>query len=93
MKSAFQTINELMSSHVNGKFSKPDNISVAGGSDWYGLTTKLRRLSSAVINKTSGTITATFEGLSVSEIITYTETDTSMTFTFPDSFTTTVSIS
>jgi len=54
---------------------------------------KLRRLSTCTIDKTAGTVTVQAEGESSSTVIDYTETGTSMTFTWPDSFTTTVSIS
>jgi len=52
----------------------------------------MRRLKSAVINKAAGTIAVTMEGKSVAETIDYTETASSMTFTWPDDFTCTISI-
>jgi|GEM_PF-6201115 len=53
---------------------------------------KLRRLYTCEINKTAGTVTVRAEGETSSTSIGYTETATSMTFTWPDNFTTTVSI-
>ena len=54
---------------------------------------KGRRLQSCYINKTNSTITVTQEGATTSEVITYVEGTNSITYTFPDNFTTTVSIS
>lgn len=54
---------------------------------------KGRRLQSCYIDKTNSTITVTQEGATTSEVITYVEGTNSITYTFPDNFTTTVSIS
>lgn len=54
---------------------------------------KMRRLKSCAIDKTAGSISVTMEGETTPVALTYTETDTSMTFTWPDGFTTTVAIS
>lgn len=53
----------------------------------------MRRVSSCAINKTAGTITVLMEGQTTPEVLTYTETDTSMTITWPDSHAATFSIS
>jgi hypothetical protein len=52
----------------------------------------LRRVESCVIDTGDGTVTLTLEGLETPQVLTYTETASSMTFTWPDSFTTTISI-
>lgn len=52
----------------------------------------MRRISNVSINKTAGTIAVTAEGESSPTTISYTETDTSMTFTWPDSHSATISI-
>ena len=54
---------------------------------------KMRRLKSCAIDKTAGSISVTMEGETTPVALTYTETDTSMTFTWPDSHTATISIS
>lgn len=56
---------------------------------------KHRRLKSAAIDKTLGEITVLMEGQTAGdeEVIEFTETATSMTFTWPDAFVCTVSIS
>lgn len=53
----------------------------------------MRRVSSCTINKTAGTITVLMEGQTTPEVLPYTETDTSMTITWPNSHTATFSIS
>jgi hypothetical protein len=53
----------------------------------------MRRISTVAINKTAGTIAVTAEGESSPTTINYTETATSMTFTWPDSHSATISIS
>ena len=54
---------------------------------------KLRRVETCAIDKTAGEITLTMEGVTTPETIGYAETADSMTFTWPDGFETTVSIS
>jgi hypothetical protein len=93
VKSVGQIINGMTASRVKNKFSKVENISAQDGTNWYGLATKVRRIENATINKTAGTITVYLEGITAPQAITYTETATSMTFTFSDAFTTTISIS
>jgi hypothetical protein len=53
----------------------------------------MRRPSTVTINKTAGTIAVTAEGESSPTTINFTETATSMTFTWPDSHSATISIS
>jgi hypothetical protein len=55
---------------------------------------KMRRLKGCIIDKTAGTIWVRTEGQLVdeAETLTFTETDTSMTITWPDSHTATISI-
>ena len=54
---------------------------------------KMRRLTSCAINKSAGQVTVTMEGESTPVTLTYSETATSMTFTWPDGHTATVAIS
>jgi hypothetical protein len=54
---------------------------------------KMRRLTSCAINKGTGQVTVTMEGESTPVTLTYSETATSMTFTWPDGHTATVAIS
>jgi hypothetical protein len=53
---------------------------------------KFRRVETCEIDKTAGEITLKMEGVEDPEIITFAETATGITYTRPDSFTTTVSI-
>lgn len=54
---------------------------------------KMRRVDTVAIDKTGGTIDVTMEGESTPVTLTYTETATSMTITWPDSHAATISIS
>jgi len=54
---------------------------------------KQRRLKSCAINKSAGTITLGFEGTATTVTITYTESASGMSFTWPDGYNATVSIS
>lgn len=53
---------------------------------------KLRRLDRCTIDKTKGKVTVYAEGQSTPDVLDYTETDNSMTFTWPDGFVTEVTI-
>jgi hypothetical protein len=56
---------------------------------------KMRRLKGCIIDKTAGTIWVRAEGQLVAdaETLTFTETNTGMTITWPDGYTATLSIS
>ena len=54
---------------------------------------KQRRLKNCTINKTAGTVTLGFEGTATTVTIAYTESASGMTFTWPDGYNATVSIS
>lgn len=54
---------------------------------------KMRRIKSVAINKSAGTIAVIMEGKTSAETINYTETGSSMTFTWPDNYVGTISIS
>lgn len=53
---------------------------------------KMRRLESATIDKTAGTVTVTLEGSSIPIVFNYIENGSSITYTHPDGFSTTISI-
>ena len=54
---------------------------------------KMRRIKSVAISKSTGTINVTMEGQINAQVVHYTETDTSMTFIWPDNYSAIVSIS
>jgi hypothetical protein len=54
---------------------------------------KMRRAEEVTIDKTAGTLTVLMEGDSTPEVINFTETTDSITYSWPDGFTTTVQIS
>jgi hypothetical protein len=53
---------------------------------------KMRRTKEVVIDNTSGTVSYLVEGETTPEIIQFTETESSITYTWPDGFSATVSI-
>jgi hypothetical protein len=53
---------------------------------------KHRRLSSAAINKTAGTVTVMLEGETTPTVLGYEENTGQVTYTWPDGYSTTVSI-
>jgi len=54
---------------------------------------KMRRIKTVSIDKTAGEISVLMEGETTAQTLTYTEDDSSMTFTWPDGYSATVSIS
>lgn len=54
---------------------------------------KMRRAEEVTIDKTAGTLTVLMEGDSTPEVLNFTETTDSITYSWPDGFTTTVQIS
>ncbi len=53
---------------------------------------KMRRSKEVIINKSNGTVSFLAEGETTPEIIQFTETESSITYTWPDGFSATVSI-
>ncbi len=87
-----QAITELAGGHTRRLLRDAEKVAAPSGSNWYGLALPSRRAESVVIDKTAGTITVLMEGLATPDVINYVETATSMTFTWPDEFETTVTI-
>lgn len=100
----YKGANGLMIQYVTsaGKeltaYLNEDGIEIRNGTDSSIIMTdyvdaKMRRIDSVNINKTLGEVTVLMEGETVPETINYTETATSMTFSWADGHTATVSIS
>jgi len=68
-----------------GKLARPDKVVQGGGEN-------TKRLESATINRSTGEIEYIPEGATVADTITFVETSTSITYTWSDSFTTTITI-